>query len=329
MSATTTVKEQVANPLAGFVPVQVPTLRLAKVASLDLFVQYESHSEPVLYTRAGCHPDEKQFAELAEAGVENLYVRSGDFGNLSNELLESLESILKRDDIRPAEKFATMQLALAVAIEQTLRLTDCSKFRALAAKTGDDMVALLGDGDVLPRELFRTARHDLNTFTHVTNVAGYNVVLARSMGITDENELRKIATAAILHDIGKRFMPARILTKTERLTSEEREMVESHPTRGYAELCENSDLEFGQLMVVYQHHERVDGTGYPVRIHKDEIHPWARMLAVVDVFDSMTAKRTQGKPVTPEYVLDFQRQQSGTRFDSEVVECWITAMTKA
>jgi HD-GYP domain-containing protein (c-di-GMP phosphodiesterase class II) len=326
---TATASEKTANPLAGFVPVQVLTLRSTKAATADLFVQYESHSEPVLYSRAGSHPDEQQFAELAEAGVENLYVRSGDFGNLSNELLGSLDLLLKRDDIRRSEKFALVQLAVAVAIEQTLRLSDCNRFCKLAQKVGDDLVLLLGNGDVLPRELFRMARHDFNAFTHVTNVAGYNVLLAQAMGISDDSELRKIATAAILHDIGKRFIPSRILTKTERLTTEEREMVEAHPTRGYAELYEKSDLDFGQLMMVYQHHERVDGTGYPVRVLQDEIHPWARMLTVVDAFDSMTAKRPQGKQVTPEYVLDYQRQQAGSHFDREVVECWTSAMTKA
>ena len=133
---------------------------------------------------------------------------------LSNDLLESLESLLKQDDIRRTEKFAALQIAVAVAVEQTLRLVDCSKFHALAEKVGDDLVTLFGDGDVLPRELFRMARHDFNTFTHVTNVASYCVMLAQKLGINDDNELRKIATAAILHDLGKRFIPARILTKT-------------------------------------------------------------------------------------------------------------------
>ena len=329
MSATATATEQASNSLAGFVPVHVRTLRSTKTDATDLFVQYESHAEPVLYCRAGSRPDEQQFAELADGGVENLYVRSGDFSVLSNDVLSSLESLLKQDDIRRTEKFAALQIAVAVTVEQTLRLVDCSKFHALAAKVGDNLVTLFGDGDVLPRELFRMARHDFNTFTHVTNVASYCVMLAKKLGINDDNELRKIATAAILHDLGKRFIPSRILTKTARLTPEEREIVESHPTRGYVELCEKSELDFGQLMMVYQHHEHMDGTGYPVKVLGDEIHPWARMLAVVDVFDTMTAKRPEGRPATAEQVLDFQRQQAGTQFDREVVECWISAMAKA
>jgi HD-GYP domain-containing protein (c-di-GMP phosphodiesterase class II) len=328
MSATGTVTEPVANRHAGFVPVQVRTLRSTKSDAVDLFVQYEAQSEPVLYCRAGSHPDEQQFAELAEGGVENLYVRSDEFCNLSNDVLASLESLLKQDDLRRTEKFAALQIAVAVAVEQTLRLVDCSKFLALAKKVGDDVVTLFGDGDALPRELFRMARHDFNTFSHVTNVASYCVMLANRLGISADHELRKIATAALLHDLGKRFIPSRILTKTTKLTPEEREIVESHPTRGYVELCEKNDLDFGQLMMVYQHHERMDGSGYPVRILHDEIHPWARMLAVVDVFDTMTAKRPEGRPATAEQVLDFLRQQAGTQFDREVVECWTSAMTR-
>ena len=329
MSATITANDQAVNHLAGFVPVQLHTLRSTRADAADLFVQYEPHCEPMLYSRAGSRPNEQQFAELQEAGVESLYVRNDDFYTFSSDLMDSLESLLQQESLPKTEKFAALQLAVAVEIEQTLRLVDCGKFRAVAEKVGHDLVDLLGDAEVLPRELFRIARHDFNTFTHVTNVASYSVILAQRMGITDALELRKIASAAILHDVGKRFIPASILTKPGRLDPEEREIIETHPLRGFEELCQRTELEFGQLMMVYQHHERVDGTGYPVRIMNGEIHPWAKLLAVTDVFDAMTARRPYRRPATPEYVLEYQRQQAGTHFDREVVECWISVMSKA
>ena len=328
MSGSATMISPTATRIAGFVPIQVSTLRTTRADAADLFIQYERRSEPRLYCRAGSRPDEGQFAELAAAGVANLYVRGSDFASFSNDLLDSIDALLKEPFVHSFDKFAALQLAVAAAVEQTLRLVDCSKFRVLAERVADDLVALFGDGDPLPRELFRLARHDFTAFSHVTNVASYNVILARKVGITDHDELRKIAVAAMLHDLGKRFIPAAILTKTERLTPEEREVIESHPLRGYTDLCDNSDFEFGQLMMVYQHHEHVDGTGYPVRILKDEIHPWARMLSIVDVFDTMTAGRPNRRPATPESVLEYQRQQAGTHFDGDYVECWISAMTK-
>jgi HD-GYP domain-containing protein (c-di-GMP phosphodiesterase class II) len=133
----------------------------------------------------------------------------------------------------------------------------------------------------------------------------------------------------MLHDVGKRFIPSAILHKDGQLSPEEREMLETHPLRGYVELCDRPGLEFGQLMMVYQHHERIDGGGYPVRILGDEIHPWAKMLSVINVFDGMTAKRGQVRPAKLENVLDYQRQQAGTQFDPEVVKCWISIMSKA
>ncbi|MCI0334812.1 MAG: HD domain-containing protein [Planctomycetes bacterium] len=328
MPTTAVDHDQTVNPLTNYVAVRVNTLRSIDTVAADLFVQYEPQSAPMLYCRAGSRPDVQQFVELEEAGVENLYVRSAEFCNFSNGLLESLESILRNETIPATEKFAAMQLAVAVAMDHTLRLVDCGKFRDLAEQMGQEVVTLLSDGEVLPRELFQIARHDFNTFTHVTNVASYSVMLAERLGITDKKELRKIASAAILHDLGKRFIPASILAKPGRLTPEEREIIEAHPQRGYEELCDQSDLNFGQLMMVYQHHERVDGTGYPVRVPHREIHPWARMLAVVDVFDSMTAKRPYRRSATPESVMDYQKQLAGTHFDREVVECWVSAMNK-
>jgi HD-GYP domain-containing protein (c-di-GMP phosphodiesterase class II) len=221
-----------------------------------------------------------------------------------------------------------LQVAFAVEIEQTMRLVDSGKIRSLAERVSRDLVTLFATSEVLPRDLFRIARHDFNTFTHVTNVASYSIILAEQLGIRDRLELEQIATGAMLHDIGKRFIPAAILTKNGPLDPEERELVETHPLRGYEELCDRPGLSFGQLMMVYQHHEHVDGSGYPVKILGDEIHPWAKLLIVVDRFDAMTAKRPYRRPATLEFVFDYQRQRAGTYFDREVVECWISAMGK-
>ncbi|MFO0788871.1 MAG: HD domain-containing phosphohydrolase [Pirellulales bacterium] len=314
---------------AEYVPIQVHALRTTGANAVDLFVQYEAGSEPRLYCRAGNRPNEAQFTELANAGIENLYVRSGDFSVFSSALLESIDEVVQNPLIHSADKFAALQLAVAVTVEQTLRLLDCTKFRQLAGRVADKLVDLFGQQDPLPRELFRLARHDSAAFTHVTNVASYSIILAREIGISDVDDLRKIAVGALLHDVGKRFIPPAILNKVDRVTPEEREAIEAHPTRGYAELCSSNELDFGQLMMVYQHHERVDGTGYPVRVAQPEIHAWARLLSVVNAFDALTARRPNRHPASPDSVLAYQRQHAGTRFDGDFVECWISAMTKA
>jgi len=199
----------------------------------------------------------------------------------------------------------------------------------LSERTGRELTSLLASNDVLPRDLFRLARHDFNTFTHVTNVSSYMVILAERMGVANHDELEQIAIGAMLHDVGKRYIPTSILNKPARLDPSERAIIETHPQRGYEELCDREELNFGQLMMVYQHHERIDSTGYPVGISGEDIHPWARMLSVVDVFDAMTGTRPYRRPATAREAMSYIVQMAGTQFDREAVACWTSAMNVA
>ena len=329
MTTITQPLPKTANPTAGYLAVQIGMLQRLQHATVDLFVQYEPHSSPVLYHRAGCPLESEQLLGLAEASVQNVYVRNEDFQQFGSHLLESVDSLMVDKPVPGAERFAVLQLALAMEIERTSRLIDCGPYVSLADKVGRELTSLLSASNVLPRDLFRLARHDFNTFTHVTNVAAYSVVLAERLGLCSGDDLDQLATAAILHDLGKRFIPSEILTKPARLDPEERAIIESHPQRGYEELCERPGLTHDQLMIVYQHHERIDGTGYPVGIQGDEIHPWARMLSVVDVFDAMTGSRPYRRPATAHEAMSYIRQNAGTQFDPEVVQCWTSIMTSA
>jgi HD-GYP domain-containing protein (c-di-GMP phosphodiesterase class II) len=328
MSALATETDLKPNPTSGYVPLRPSVLRSIDWAPADLYVQYDPRSAPILYCRAGTPLSAHHFGELADAGIEQVYVPKEDFNSVSSRLLDSLESYFQKDWIPQAEKFAALQVAVSVEIEHSLRAVDCGAFQAVSEKVGRQLVSILASSDVLPRDLYRIAQHDFSTFTHVTNVASYVVILAEEMGMRDAVALEQIASAAMLHDIGKRFIPAAILHKTSTLDEEELEMLKSHPMRGYVELCDRPGLEFGQLMMVYQHHERVDGRGFPVRILGDEIHPWAKLLSVANVFDGMTSKRGNLRPASVEHVLDFQQHQAGTQFDPEVVKCWISLMSR-
>jgi HD-GYP domain-containing protein (c-di-GMP phosphodiesterase class II) len=317
------------NPLSGHLAVQAEALRRLDRALVDLFVQEDPDSPPVLYQRAGGELDRELLDRLADSGIRKIYVRNEDFHRFGANLLERVESLAGRDVIPPAERFAALQMAVAMEIERTAHMIDCGPYVAVSERVGQDLNHAFAGSDVLPNDLFRLARHDFNTFTHVTNVAGYSVILAERLGLATGVELEQIAKGAMLHDLGKRFIPSSILSKPAKLDREERAIIETHPLRGYEELCQRDDVTFEQLMMAYQHHEKWDGSGYPVGIAGDEIHPWARMLAVVDVFDAMTGMRPYRKPATAQAAMDYIRQNAGTHFDPEVVECWDAAMSNS
>jgi HD-GYP domain-containing protein (c-di-GMP phosphodiesterase class II) len=307
--------------------VQVEMLRRLPTATVDLYIQYESDAEPVLYYRAGGPLDPDQANRLRERGVRNILVRTDEFHRFASHLLDTIDS--QSETVPPSERFAALQLAMAVEIEHAARLVDCGPYVAVADKLGRDLSALFVNNSVLPRDLFRLARHDFLTFTHITNVASYGVLMAERLGLCGGSQFELLAKGAILHDIGKRFIPASILQKPAKLDSEERAIIETHPQRGYEELCGRDDMTHEQLMMVYQHHERFDGKGYPVGFQGEEIHPWARMLAVVDVFDAMTGTRPYRRPATVADAMDYICKSAGTHFDPEMVACWNSIMAKS
>jgi HD-GYP domain-containing protein (c-di-GMP phosphodiesterase class II) len=312
---------------AGYMPVQVDMLRRLDRTPTDLFVQYETGKDPVLYHRACCPLEPGQMLRLTDSGVRQIYVRTDQFQDFAACLLETIDAQI--ETVPPAERYAALQLAMAVEIEHAARLMDCGPYVAVAEKLGRELTSLLVGNNVLPQDLYCLARHDFNTFAHVTNVASYGVILSEKLGLCGENQYEALTRAAILHDIGKRFIPASILSKPAKLTPEERAIIETHPQRGYEELVVRNDMTEEQLMIVYQHHEHFDGKGYPVGFKGEEIHPWARMLAVVDVFDAMTGTRPYRRPCSAQDAMDYINKNAGTHFDPEMVACWNSIMAKS
>lgn len=314
------------NPTSEFIRVPNCILRTLDKASVDLFLQHDLTEPPVLYRDAGYPLSEDRIQGLAEICQEALFVRACEYAEFSRDLVGSLESVLEGDLLPVTERYELLQCAVSLEVEQSLKMVNCDNYVAQTKTIGRQIVSLINENRVLPTDLFDIVRHDHHTFVHVTNVAGYVTLLAKELGYSDPRELEKIAIGALLHDLGKRKIPASILNKTAALTPREWEIIRQHPQAGYEELCLRENIERGQLMMVYQHHEHLDGHGYPVGITAEEIHPWARMLAVVDVFDALTGERPYRTPATCEQTLEFLESKAGTQFDEEIVACWTSAM---
>lgn len=130
---------------------------------------------------------------------------------------------------------------------------------------------------------------DHDTWDHSTRVAAYATALAEHMGLP-QSELEKIALAGYLHDIGKIGVPDRILLKKSNLLPEEWETIKRHPELGYEIIHE---LEFlnGAADIILLHHERYDGSGYPLGLRGEKIPLLARIFSVADALDAMTSER--------------------------------------
>ncbi|MGI9428451.1 MAG: HD-GYP domain-containing protein [Bythopirellula sp.] len=314
------------TPTTEFIRVPNCILRTLDRTCVDIFLQHDVGELPVLYRDAGYPLSEDRAKGLAENCHDTLFVRARDYADFSKDLVESLEGALDGDMLPVTERFELLQCAVSMEVEQSLRMVNSDNYVAQTKKIGRQIVGLVNENKVLPTDLFDIVRHDHHTFVHVTNVAGYVTLLAKELGMSNAKELEKIAIGGLLHDLGKRKIPAAILNKTSALTPHDWEIIRQHPQAGYEELCMRPNLERGQLMMVYQHHEHLNGKGYPVGITAEEIHPWAKMLAVVDVFDALTGERPYRSPASCEKALAILNEQAGTQFDEEIVACWTSAM---
>lgn len=145
--------------------------------------------------------------------------------------------------------------------------------------------------------------------------------IARRMGL-DEDEIKDVRLAGLLHDIGKIGTYDHILDKPDRLTDDEFEVVKKHPTQGVEMLKEIKQLR-DIIPLIRHHHERYDGKGYPYGLKGEDIPLGARILHVADSFDSMTADRPYRKAPGVEYAISEFKRCAGTQFDPSVVEVFL------
>ena len=162
---------------------------------------------------------------------------------------------------------------------------------------------------------------DKYTQGHCENVTKYSLETAKILGLPEE-DLVTLEYAALLHDVGKIGIPSSILNKPSRLTEKEFDIIKSHPTIGYEIL---KDIEFlkRSALIIYQHHERIDGKGYPRGLTKDELDILTRIITVTDAYDAMTSARPYRKePLSHEQAIEILIDGSGTQFDGEVVNAF-------
>jgi len=160
-------------------------------------------------------------------------------------------------------------------------------------------------------------RRDPYTAGHERRVAELAVAIALRMGIEGE-ELEALRLAALIHDVGKISVPAEILSKPGRLSANEFELIKMHAQTGHDVL---QPIAFDQpvAQMVLQHHERLDGSGYPQGLRGEEILPAARMIAVADVYEAMTSHRPYRPGLTQDAAIAELREGAGGRYDAEAV----------
>lgn len=156
------------------------------------------------------------------------------------------------------------------------------------------------------------------TFQHSLNVTIYSLALGTKLKLS-ENELADLGIGAMLHDIGKIFIEKDILLKADRLTDAEYSIMKSHTQLGFDFIRKMTDLPAVVAHCAYQHHERLDGSGYPRGLTNNEIHKYAKIISIADVFDAITSNRVYRKAMLPHVGLEVLYAGAVNIFDKDMV----------
>ena len=160
---------------------------------------------------------------------------------------------------------------------------------------------------------------DNYTYAHCVNVAVISLILGISLNLPKQ-QLKYLCTGALIHDIGKAFIPSEVLQKKGRLTAEEYDIVKNHCKLGYKFADKIGTFSSYVKMIILQHHERFDGLGYPNGLKGNEINYLARIVSIADVYDALTSDRPYKRALCPSDVLEYMMSNSDTLFDYNIVD---------
>lgn len=189
--------------------------------------------------------------------------------------------------------------------------------------TVNDMVHHILNDDTVFMALTGIRDIDNYTFLHCVDVCIYTIITAKAMDVPTE-EIRELAMAAILHDIGKCKVPLEILNKPGKLNDEEYFVIKNHAIYGMEIVKNTPGLSQRISKIVCQHHEKWNGTGYPVGLKSFDIDRGARIIGIADVYDALTANRVYRKRYMPHEAAEYLMSESEEHFDPKILSIFIS-----
>lgn len=210
-------------------------------------------------------------------------------------------------------------------VKQTI--SDISSGKRLKRENTDQIVnAMVGrssENRNMIDAVMKVRSVDEYTYYHCMNVSMLSMMIARWMKL-DEAMVRKCAEAGLLHDVGKAKVPLEIINKPGKLTESEFEEMKRHSEYGYQIVTQDRSVDHQVALAVLTHHENEDGSGYPLGLTGDKINQIAKIVAVADIFDAMTANRVYKSKDTPFKVFQLMQQECFGVLDTKVLNAFLS-----
>jgi putative nucleotidyltransferase with HDIG domain len=298
-----------------FYPIDLDGLVVDTIVDFNLFLP-AGRGRLLFFRGQNCEFTVVHRNRLLDNNVRTVYVRAAEHDRYQRYLEHHLDQVLGSAEVPPRKKaellYSVSTTVVRECLEQPRSTTILPRTRRLAASTVE---FVLRDERALG-QLAAIMTSDYYTFTHSINVSVFTTALAQKAGVV-RREVQELATGALLHDIGKTQVPKELLGRAGPLTPDEMQMVRDHVTLGERMLRELGTLSREALIVVAQHHERLDGSGYPRGLSGQGLHLFGRIVGIADSFDAMTSARSYQPASSPFSALARMRLHLAPQFDQE------------
>lgn len=311
------------DPTKGFIPVIWTYLARLDEIPCDVFVR--TGRRAVLYATTGASPH--ALREKARRGVA-LLVREADGYLLRRMLTVSLERTLADRRLTPMDRSRQAYAIAASIVAPTFRpATEFSGDEARLAQDTIDMLTnvLVTEDDTLWSMVASMQRSQV-THSHAINTAIFALALAKRMGISDIDQLRDVGRGALLSDIGLTTLPARVVENPDELDPLAARALRQHPAVGYAIVTRAVGETPSYAHVVLEHHERVDGSGYPAGRKSNQIALDAQIAGVADTYDSLVTSRREHVGLSPYEACKQMRFSRPGQFADDLLRAFIETL---
>jgi HD-GYP domain-containing protein (c-di-GMP phosphodiesterase class II) len=316
INGTSTVEQFYAIELDGLVVDTILDFNLYLPAGPGRFLFFRSTSLPFTVFHRN---------RLLENNVRTVYVRASERARYLQYLEHHLDQVMANPEVSTPSKakllYTVSKAVVEEAFEQPRSQTIVPRTRQLAVQTVDFVLR----SERALGQLARLMTTDYYTYTHSINVCVFGVALARHAGVS-RDDIREFAVGALLHDLGKTQVPKELLTKRGPLTPDEMQAMREHVANGERLLAQHGGLSALAIVPVAQHHEKLDGSGYPRGLAGSDVHLFGRIAAIADVFDAMTSDRTYQRAFTAYGALKKMKEELAPHFDRMLLERFIRTL---
>lgn len=319
--------EQYNNYLNNYMPVETSLFRPGVQAPINLFVEKKSQVTPIVEAN-GKIPENEYFIPDEDSKLrKNILIHKNDHAKYKA-FVKDLATKKPTGDSKEAKEMraAVVKENSKLVTKELMENPRSGEAVKEVESAVSDMINSVLENPTSFYGLMKINTYDYYTYLHSVNVCTLAIGLAVSLGMEKE-ELANLSTGAMMHDVGKSRVPSSLINKPGKLTDQEFIQVKSHVNLGYEVLKEHDNLSEEMLVPLTQHHEKLNGRGYPNGLEGDQVHIFGRICAIVDVYDALTTERSYKKAFKPFDAVNLLAKNPD-EFDQKIFKHFVVLLGK-